>query len=183
MVFGQRCFLDGATLWDYTSSHLKGFVPFSFFLSQLVRPKFGSRAKHSVLDGDFMPSSASTGSVPFADRLLEGTRRRFTFRRSLILLGSFGVLAFLFSAIIADDDAFQQECLRSRRSALGLIHQAKGLSQCKASKPIQTICRPGARSSSFRGHQYVSFLGGASLLDPQTLSPTVHVPRPPPFPS
>jgi len=161
---------------------LRGFVPVSSFWSQLVRPEFESRAKYSVLDGVFMPSSLSTGSAPCAGRLLPGTRQRFAFRRILILLGSLGVLAFLFSTITPDDDAFQQECLRGRRSVLTLSHQAKKLSESKTSKLIQTIFQPGTRPSLFRGHQFVSLLGGASLLDPQTLSLIVRAPRPPPLP-
>jgi hypothetical protein len=183
MLFGQRCFLDGGTLWDYSLFQRRVVVPSSSFLSQSVRLEFGSRAKRSVLDGVFMPSSLSPGSASCVDPLLRGTCRRFTFSRGLILLGSFGVLAFLFSAIVPDDDGFQQECLRSRRLVLRLIHQTKRLSQSKTTKPVQTISQPGIRPSLFQGHQFASFLGDGSLLEPQTLSLTVRAPRPPPLPS
>lgn len=175
------CFLDDPTLADYILCQSRDSIAVRSFWSRLVRPGFESRAKRSVLDGVFMALSLS-GSDPCTDRTLRGTRRRFVFRRSLILLGSLGFLAFLFSAITPKDDAFQQECFRARRSALSLNHQGKRLSQIKRSELIQTVFWPITNPSLVRAHRFVSFLESCSFFDPQTISSSLRAPRPPPAP-
>jgi len=71
--------------------------------------------KISALDGVLKPSSPLTGSTD-ANHALGRVRRAPLCRWTVLLLGGVGVLAFLLSAVLPDDDTLQQELFHSRTS-------------------------------------------------------------------
>ena len=83
--------------------------------SRWFQSGFRCLEKISALDGVLKPSSPLTGSTG-ANQALGRVWRAPWCRWTLMLLGGVGVLAFLLSAVLPDDDILQQELFHSRTS-------------------------------------------------------------------
>lgn len=105
--------IDITKLQDYKWCARGILVAVFRFGSRWFRSESSWCEKRSALDGVLRPSSLLTGSTK-ADRALGRAWRRPVSRWAVMLLGGVGVLAFLLSAVLPDDDAIQQEFLHSR---------------------------------------------------------------------
>ena len=94
--------------------------------------------KISALDGVVKPSSLLTGSTG-ADCGVTRVWRTPLCRWTVLLLGSVGVLAFLLSAVLPDDDAFQQEFFHSRVSVRVVGRHTREATGNAASVHLSTI--------------------------------------------
>jgi hypothetical protein len=83
--------------------------------SRLFQPESGCGEKSSARGRVLKRSFLLTGSTD-ADRVLGRVWRAPACRRAMMFLSCLGMLAFLLSAILPDDDAIQQEFLHSRAS-------------------------------------------------------------------
>jgi hypothetical protein len=107
--------IDTNKLRDYKGCSRGILVAFCGCGSHWLRSGFRCFEKISALDGVLKPSSPLTGSTG-VDRGLGKVWRRPWCRFTVMLLGGVGVLAFLMSAILPDDDTLQQEFFHSRIS-------------------------------------------------------------------
>jgi hypothetical protein len=112
--------------------------------SRWSQSEFRSRGKGSALDGALKPSSPLTGSTG-ADRMLGEAWRTLLCRWPVMLVGCVGVLAFLSSAILPDDDAFQQEFLHSKVSLRVVGRHAKEVAGNVAPVHVTAAFWPAAR--------------------------------------
>jgi hypothetical protein len=107
--------IDITKLRDYKWCSRGILVAVFRYGSRWFRSEFRCSKRSSALDGVLKPSSPLTGSIG-ADWALGRVWRMSLCRRTARSLGALGVLAFLLSAVLPDDDAFQQEFAHSRAS-------------------------------------------------------------------
>jgi hypothetical protein len=93
------------------------------------------------LDGVLKPSSPLTGSIG-ADWALARVWRTSLCCYTAMLLGGVGVLAFLLSAVLPDDDAFQQEFAHSRASLRVVGGHTREAARNKSSVRLSTAFCP-----------------------------------------
>jgi hypothetical protein len=142
--------IDSTTRWDYKECSRGALAVFSCY-SRLFRPERRSCEKGSVLDGVLRPSSLLTGSTG-ADRALSMVWRRLAYRSVTIALGTLGVLAFLLSAVLPDDDALQQECLHGRASLRVFGWHSREAAGNAVSTHISSVFWPAPRVHLVRPH-------------------------------
>ena len=170
--------IDTTKLQDYKWCSCGTLVAVSRYCSRWFRSEFSS-CENSALDGVVKPSSLRTGSTS-ADPASGALWRTSVCRRAVMLLGSLGVLAFLMSALLPDDDAWQQECLHGRMSirALGQ-HTRKAAGS--ASIYISTALGPAAKPRLFRPRGIAWALYIAPVSVSEKLQSTARATRAPPL--
>jgi hypothetical protein len=137
--------IDSATWRDYKGCSRRAFVAVVCCCSRLFRPEFRSCRRSSALDGVGKPSSLLTGSI-CDDRAFDRVWRTPAYRGAALLLGGIGVLAFLLSAVLPDDDALQQECLHGRASVRVVGRHTREVAGTAVSVHLSTVFWPAART-------------------------------------
>jgi len=143
--------VDNSTLQGYKWSSLRAFVAVLCRCSRLFRPEFRSREKGSALGRVLKPSPRLTDTDALARQALGNVCRTLAYCRPLVLLGGLGALAFLLSAVLPDDDGFQQEFLRGRVSFRALSHSKKAVENVTPIH-ISTTFSPVAKPHLRRPH-------------------------------
>ena len=109
-----------------------------------LRSEFRCCEFFSALDGVVKPSSLLTGSTR-ADQSLRRVWRVPVCRWTMMLLGGVGVLAFLLSAVLPDDDALQQEFFHSRVSLRVVGRHSREATGHAVSVHVATVFWPAAK--------------------------------------
>ena len=109
-----------------------------------LRSEFRCCEFFSALDGVVKPSSLLTGSTR-ADQSLRRVWRVPVCRWRMMLLGGIGVLAFLLSAVLPDDDALQQEFFHSRVSVRVVGRHSREATGYAVSVHVATVFWPAAK--------------------------------------
>jgi hypothetical protein len=142
------------------------------------RSEFSGCEKSSALDGVVKPSSLLPGSTD-ADRAL--VWRTPVCRWTVMLLGALGVLAFLVSAVLPDDDAWQQECLHGRASIRILGQHTRKAVGDAASVHTSAAFGPAAKPRLLRPHGIAWALYIAPVSVSERLQSTARATRAPPL--
>jgi len=136
--------IDITNLRDYRWCSRGILVAVFRYGSRWLRSEYRGREKNSAQDGVLKPPPLLTGSTG-VDRAVSRVWRTPLCHWTVMLLGSVGVLAFLLSAVLPDDDAYQQEFFHSGVSVRVVGRHTREATGNAASVHFSTVYWPAAK--------------------------------------